>query len=330
MKIITVEEHFTSGEVMAWFFQARPHLLAARKQMNPGGFPAPEVLTDLGERRLAAMDRSGVWMQVIGYGANSPMLLRKEEQAVRYCRMANDCLYEGVQAHPDRFAGYATLPVDDPAEAVRELERCVGELGFRGWMINGSLEGEFLDSPRFWPIVEKAAELDVPIYLHPGQVQAPVFDRYYRGSWSESAAQAFASHGIGWHYDTAVHLLRLILSGLLDRLPTLKLIVGHWGELLPFYLNRMDRNLRRELTGLPRSIGAYFREQVYVNPAGMYFPDEFAFCLQVLPADHILWGQDYPFARGTEGCGAFLESFDLDPAVKEAIAHGNAQRLFRL
>ena len=330
MKIITVEEHFTSGEVMDWFFQKRPQLLAARRVRNKGDFPEREALTDFGARRLAAMDRSGVAVQVIGYGANSPMQLRKEEEAVRYCRLANDCLYRGILAHPDRFAGYATLPADDPGEAVRELERCVKELDFRGWMVNGALDGEFLDSPRFLPIFEKAAELDVPVYLHPGQVQAPVFDRYYRGDWSEGAAQAFASHGIGWHYDTAVHLLRLILSGLLDRLPTLKLIVGHWGELLPFYLNRLDRGLRREVTGLPRTIGEYVREQVYLNPAGMFFPDEFAFCLRVMPTSHILWGQDYPFAPGTERCGSFLEGYDLDPAAKEAIAHGNAERLFRL
>ena len=329
MKIITVEEHYTVPEVDAYCAQAK----AARSGNTPPQTPAHAdagVLGELGEKRLAAMDRSGITAQIIGYGGNSPMHLRKEENAVTYCRMANDYLAQAVRQHPGRMYGYAVLPVDDPAAAAAELERCVRELGLVGWMIDGPADGEFLDHERFLPIFAKAAELDVPIYIHPGHPSAEVTERYYTGSWNALTASNFSTFSIGWHYDTGMHLMRLILSGIFDKLPDLKIIVGHWGETLPYFLRRMGGGLRPQITGLQHDMKYYFWNNVYTNPSGMFFEEDFDLCLKVLNPDHILWGQDYPFVPNTENAGSFLEQYPIDAELKEKIAHGNVERIFHL
>ena len=332
MKIITVEEHFMCKAVNDWYAQVRPGETEMQKAYSKrnAALAAQGVLTDLGEGRFAAMDAGGVAVQVIGYGDNAPMQLRKDEGAVKYCEMANDCLHEGIRANPDRLRGYATLPVDDPDAAVTELTRCVQELDFAGWMINGPFNGEFLDEARFFPIFEKAAELGIPVYLHPGEVKGEIIDRYYTGSWNLAAATAFAGYGIGWHYDTGMHLMRLILSGIFDKLPPLRVIVGHWGELLPYYLERMNGVLRPNVTGLKQDIRHYFWHNVYTNPSGMYDANLFDFCLKTLNPEHILWGQDYPFVANAGNAADFLERHAPDAALREQIAHGNAERLFGL
>lgn len=332
MKIIAVEEHFTVKDINDIYTKALPgdnEMQRAYSKRN-AKLASDGILTDFGESRLAAMDRSGIAVQIIGYGDNAPTQLRKEEGAADCCRAVNDYLYEGVSTHPDRLYGYATLPVDDPAAAADELSRCVGELGFKGWMINGPFRGEFMDSERFLPIFQRAAELDIPVYIHPGEVKGEIVDRYYSGSWNMMTAITFAGYGIGWHYDTGMHLMRLILSGIFDKLPSLKIIVGHWGELLPYFLDRMNGALRPEITGLKHDMKYYFWNNVYTNPSGMYFKNDFDFCLKTLNPDHILWGQDYPFVPNAENAGSFLEQYDLDRETKEKIAHGNAEKLFKI
>lgn len=200
MKIITVEEHFMSKEVNDKF-----------------------------------MDENGIDAQIIGYGNNQPMHISADKGAVEICKQANDYLYEGISQYPDRLYGYATLSVDDVAASVKELERCVVELGFKGVMFNGPFNNSFLDEESFFPIFEQAVQLDVPVYLHPTEVPAELRKYYYEGSWNLRTANTFAGFGIGWHYHTAMHLMRFILSGIFDKLPTLKMIVGHWGEMIPFY-----------------------------------------------------------------------------------------------
>ena len=332
MKIIAVEEHFTVKDVNDLYTKVLPgdnEMQKAYSKRN-AKLASDGVLTDLGESRLAAMDRSGIDVQIIGYADNTPSQLLGEEGAVEQCRAVNDYLHEGISKYPDRLYGYATLPVDDPAAAVTELSRCVNELGFKGWMINGPFRGEFMDSERFLPIFEKAAELDVPVYIHPGEVKGEIVDRYYSGSWNMMTAITFAGYGIGWHYDTGMHLMRLILSGIFDKLPDLKIIVGHWGETLPYFLDRMNSALRPEVTGLAHDMKYYFWNNVYTNPSGMFFENDFDFCLKTLNPDHILWGQDYPFVPNAENAASFLEEYDLDAETKEKIAHGNAERIFRL
>lgn len=331
MKIITVEEHFMSEKVEEQYCRlVRP---SDSVEENQAAFIRQSIqkgeITNLGEERIAFMDANGIAAQIIGYGHHSPSRLRKEDGAAALCALANDELYAATRQYPGRFYGYATLPMDDVEAAVGELERCVGKLGFRGVLCSSLLDGTFLDGERFFPIFQKAAELDVPVYLHPAEPAPEVRRRYYEGSWNERMANVFAGFGIGWHYDTAVHLLRLILSGLFDRLPELKIIVGHWGELLPFYFDRLNATMRPQATGLLYGTAHYFRHNIYTNPSGMYFRDDMEFCLKVFPPEHILWAQDYPYGINDEKVKTFLEGMKLENGLREDIACRNAERLFK-
>ena len=335
MKLITVEEHFMSKKVN----DRIKELMLARGDLNPAMFDFVDAFVNrslichLDDERIAYMDRVGVDTQIVGYGNNPPMNL-SGEMSVELCRMANDELYEATQKYPGRFYGYAQLPVDIPEAAVRELERCVKELGFVGVMVCGTFQGHFLDEERFFPILKKCAELDVPLYLHPGEVGKSVTDAYYAGDWSPAVTRTFAGYGIGWHYEAGVHALRLILAGVLDKLPGLKLILGHWGELMPYYFDRMDMGLNQHITGLAHPISYYFKQNVYTNPSGMFFRDDMDFCLKLLGPDHILWGQDFCYLNNdqvnTDNVRIYLEEYGLDDNILEQIAHRNAEKLFHL
>lgn len=332
MKIITVEEHFMVKEINDRFNQ----IIKPRDEFdkNQLGFVSMFVdrgqITDLDEQRIRFMDENGVDAQIIGYGNNSPMHISKEDGAVELCRLANDTLAAACNKYPSRFYGYATLPVDDVEASVKELERCVKELGFAGAMFNGSFNGHFLDEEKFYPIFRKVSELHIPVYLHPTEVTKELRDYYYSGSWNERTTNVFSGFGIGWHYDTAMHLMRFILSGIFDRLPDLKMIVGHWGELLPFYFDRMDEHLSPQVTGLKHNIKYYFENHIYTNPSGIWSKDDFDFVLKSFPVEHILWAQDYCYGVNDIRVKTFLEEYPIKDETRELIAHGNAEKLFCL
>ncbi len=335
MKIITVEEHFMSKKVN----EEMKELMKKQGDFNPSmfayvdNFVEHSLITNLDEKRIAYMDKVGVDAQVVGYGNNPPMNLSKED-AIKLCKLANDELYEAIKKYPGRFYGYATIPVDEPEEAVKEIERCINELGFVGVMIQGTFQGHFLDEKRFFPIFEKCAELDVPMYFHPGAVNPNVTKAYYNGDWSEDVTRTFSGYGIGWHYEVGVHIVRIILAGILDKLPNLKIIIGHWAELMPYYFDRMDMGLNQYITKLKHPISYYFKNNIYTNPSGMFFKDDMDFCLKTMGADHILWGQDFCYLNNefvnTDNVRSFLEEYDIDEQSKEKIAHGNAEKLFKI
>ena len=331
-RLVTVEEHFMSPRVNEAFKQ-----IEARRNRTPAelakarfidAFVAKGEICEVGEHRLARMDEAGVDAQVLSYGNNSPMYLPAAD-AIPLCRQANDDLAAFCAQAPNRFYGIATLPVADPAAAADELSRCVEELGFKGAMFNGTFEGHFFDENRFFPIFERAAALGVPVQFHPGEVDACVADHYYAGSWPAQVRTVLSGHGIGWHYDSGVQYLRFILSGTLDRLPGLTLVCGHWGELLPYYLGRLNDTLPPEVTGLERSIKDYFHDNLYVSPSGMFYEAPFRLCLDELGADHILWASDYPY-RPIGEARTFLEGFGLTKKDLALVAHGNAERIFGL
>ena len=335
MKIITVEEHFMSRKVN----EKIKEIMIKNGDVNPSmfnyidNFVENSLITNLDEKRIAYMDKVGVDAQVVGYGNNPPMNLSKKE-SVELCKLANDELYNATKKYPGRFYGYATIPVDDPKEAVKEIERCIKKLGFVGVMIQGSFQGHFLDEKRFFPIFEKCAELDVPMYFHPGGVGQNITNAYYKGDWSDEVTRTFSGYGIGWHYDVGVHIVRLILAGILDKLPNLKIIIGHWGELIPYYFDRLDMGLNQYVTGLKHPISYYFKNNIYTNPSGMFFKDDMDFCLKTMGADHILWGQDFCYLNNqfvnTDNVRSFLEEYDIDAESKEKIAHINAEKLFKI
>jgi len=321
MKIIALEEHFQLAEIT----KAVARLLPNSHQ----GFYEPPTaqLQDLGADRLQAMDAMGVDVQVLSHTASGIPQLPTTD-AVTLSRTINDQLAEVVRTHPNRFAGFATLPTPDPEAAARELERSVNTLGFKGAMIHGRTNDRFLDDPAFRPILEAAAALDVPIYLHPAPPPKAVWNAYYEG-FDSAISESFATFGWGWHLDTGIHALRMVLGGVFDRYPSLQIILGHWGEMIPFYLARFTEAMTHTTKHLQRPLADYFTQQMHFTPSGMFTLPPFQLTLQLVGADRILYSVDYPF-RADDQARAFLESAPISPADKEKIAHCNAERLLKL
>jgi uncharacterized protein len=200
--------------------------------------PLEARLMDLGEGRIAEMDAQGIDVQVLSQV--QPGLEHTEaDKAVPVARAFNDRVADAVAAHPDRFAAFAALPTADPRAAAAELGRAIQELGFKGALINGRTLERFLDEEFFWPIFEAAEALKTPIYLHPMPPPKAVYDAYYAG-FGDDVSFMLSSPAWGWHIETGLHALRLILAGVFDRFPGLQLIIGHMGEAIPFMLARID------------------------------------------------------------------------------------------
>ena len=297
----------------------RPRLLSLKT--------AHHLATDLGQGRLAAMDKHGIAMQIVSY--TSATQQASALRAVDLARSANDRLAEAIHAHPKRFGGFATLPWQDPDAAAAELERAIKDLDFYGSLIQGRPgDDTFLDDARYEPVLAKHNELKVPLYVHPGvplrQVQKP-----YYGALKPEATARLSMIGWGWHSEAGVHVLRLILSGVFERHRDLQLISGHWGEMVPFFLQRLDDTLPLSVTGLSQTITDAYKAHVYVTPSGMLNLPHFEFIHKVLGADRILYAIDYPYLSLT-GASNFLNDLAISDEDKRKIAHGNARTLLRL
>jgi uncharacterized protein len=327
MRIIAHEEHFIDADLAAASSPAMtrlgPHFAAAYESGQ--GFsasPARATLADIGESRLAAMDEGGITMQVLSclWAQQAPA-----DVAVDLVSRANDKSATAVLAHPDRFAAFAALPTAVPEAAARELERCISELGFVGAFVNGRTGDEFLDAPRFDPVLAAAARLKVPVYLHPALPPVAVTEAYYSGLAPLVNGRLQAS-AWGWHVETAGHFLHMVLTGVFDRYPDLILILGHWGELIPFYLERIEDMLPQQITKLERPFSDYFRQNAYITPSGMFSQEQLQFCVRTLGAERILFAVDYPFI-GNEDAVPFLETARLSAEDKDLIAHANSEKL---
>jgi hypothetical protein len=248
--------------------------------------------------------------------------------AISVARDTNDFLAEGVKNNPTRFAAFASLPIQAPDKAAEEFERRVRQQGFKGALVNGHTRGRYLDDKAFAPILECAQALDVPIYLHPTRPPDAVVQALYSG-FSPAVNAQFAIAGWGWHIETAVHVVRMMLGGVFDRYPKLQIVVGHLGEGLPFMLPRLGKAMPQELTKLARPLGDYLRENVHYTFGGFNFPATFLNLLLEVGAGRIMFSVDYPYGSMTEA-RAFLMQLPLSPADRERIAHGNAERLLKL
>ena len=335
MKIITVEEHYADQRIIdavekygdPSYMKALPEkVLTAYNGMRFNG----DALLDVDGLRFDFMENQNVDMQVLSYTNPVPDTVPREE-AVRICRQANDILADVVKKHPNRFAAFATLPMAAPEAAAKELERCVKEYGFVGTLISGTHQGKFYDDPSFFPIFAKAAELDVPVSWHPEFPDAKVQTHYYLSeNYPQLTGMQFATAGFGWHLDVGLHMTRLILSGIFDKLPNLKFISGHWGEAVVFMLDRMDAIMRPQTTGLKKKVSDYFHENVWFTPSGILSKDQFEYMVKVFGAEHIIWALDYPYVKFDTCSADFLLNADLTEAEKELIAHGNAERILHL
>jgi uncharacterized protein len=316
VRTIALEEHFWTAE------------LAAPPGTGPLAGWGPQIgdqLRDLGSLRLADMDAHGIDVQVISHVAPAAQGQAGAEGLAR-AREANDQLAAAVRAHPARFAGFATLPTADPRAAADELERATTELGFVGALVNSTLgsNGAFLDDPRYEPLLDRFERLDVPLYLHPAPPPPDLREVLYSGLPPGVAAR-LATGAWGWHAEAGLHVLRMIATGVFDRHPGLRLIVGHCGEMLPFMLARVDAMLR----GLPRTPSEYFARNIWVTTSGLFSIPPVMCTVQVLGVDRVLFSVDYPFGANAAG-RALLDTLPLSPADKAKIAGGNAERVLGL
>jgi predicted TIM-barrel fold metal-dependent hydrolase len=285
-------------------------------------------LCDLGDLRIADMDAAGIDVQVLTLVAPGVDPFEAPE-AIEMARDINDILAEAVRRQPDRFVGFANLPTSAPDTAADELERTVRELGFKGGLINGHTRGRYMDEEFFWPMLERAEALEVPLYIHPTRPPQPVVETSYTGNFSAEVTARLVTAGWGWHIETAIHVIRLILSGALDRYPRLQIIIGHLGEALPFMLPRLDHAMPRELTKLQRPIGAYLRENLHYTISGFNFLPPFLDLLLEVGVDRMMFSADYPFGSMTEARN-FLDQLPVSPADRERIAHENAEVLMKM
>lgn len=321
MKLIAIEEHFLTTEIRAAW---------ANSEIGDEGTSAfdhgaiEDRLNDLGDQRLALMDESGVDVQVLS--VTTPALHNLEpEESVGLARRTNDLIAATIAKHPTRFQGFAVLPTASPIEAALELDRCVTSLGLAGAMVCGRTREKNLDHPDLLPMLASAAKLGVPIFVHPQIPQRAVRGVYYSGL-GEPIDTCFAAFGLGWHYEAGLQFVRLMLAGVFDKHPKLQIILGHWGEVVLFYLERMTS--LGQIAKLQRPVTEYFQQNLYVTPSGMWSQSYLQRTLEIVGPERILFSTDYPYQYRPGGAGrSFLEQADLSPWNKELFAHGNWGRL---
>lgn len=281
-------------------------------------------LADFTEYRLPEMDESGIDIQVLSLTVPGMQIDLESAAARDNARFANDYLAKVITAHPDRFRGFAALPMQDPDAAVAELQRCVGELGFCGALVNDHTQGVYLDDPRYEELWATFENLGLPLYIHPGSDPA---DRWrvldgcpeaYGASWS-------------WGAETAGHGLRILYSGVFDRHPGATLILGHMGEFLPFQMTRLDSRYQtlapdRSLEHLP---SYYIGKNIVLTTSGVFSPPALTGAVLAVGADAVMFSIDYPWERSQEAVDAF-ERTTLSDSDRAKIAHENARRVLKL
>ena len=315
-RVIAIEEHYYDENVVEHFTGI---------DARTGGF-VRDALLEVGEERLKSMDDAGIDVQILSHGAPSTQRM-EAATAVTVAKAANDRLKEICDAHPDRLAGFAQLPTADPAATADELSRSVNELGMKGAMIHGLvlIDGQwhFPDHEMFWPIYERAVDLNVPIYLHPANVH-PTVAECYLNDYAE-AFPGLMNAGWGFTLETATIGIRMVLSRVFEKLPDLQIILGHLGETLPFLMWRIDLALNR-----PGNDGVAFRDvftsNFHITTSGFFSDPALLCCIQEMGTDRILFAIDYPFAPNAPG-PKWMERLMLNADDKAKILHGNAEKL---
>jgi predicted TIM-barrel fold metal-dependent hydrolase len=313
--IIALEEHYFDPD---WnnALDARHHAVRV---------PSPLVkrMEDLGVQRIQEMDDAGIDLQVISHGPPGSQGLR-DDVAVAWTSAANDRLHAAIQNYPTRFAGFASLPTANPRAAADELERAVS-LGFKGGMLHSLTEGPFLDDKRYWPIFERAAALDVPLYIHPADPNPAVIKAYY-GDYAKTHPM-FIRAAWGFTFEAGTQAMRLVLSGLFDKNPGLKIILGHLGETIPYTLTRIDEALSRDTP--MKNFREVFSSHFYVTTSGFFSDTALQCCIKEIGIDRIMFSIDWPYASNNAGV-QWMKKTPLDDADKAKIFGGNAKRLLRL
>lgn len=316
MKKITLEEHFSVPELS--YRLKRRFASAYAKELDAR-------LLDVEQWRLPEMDQHGVAVQVLSFTCPGIQGIPDAATAISTAKALNDTLADLVRSHPTRFAGFAALPMQDPREAADELERAVRQLGFKGALVNGHTNGEYLDEQQFWGVFERAEALEVPIYLHP--IDTPSDQMKLYGGYNELFGSTW-----NWGVETATHALRLVFGGVFDAFPRLTVILGHLGEMLPYALQRLDdrwkvcthtRELKKEFPS------QYIKENMLVTTSGNFSDAALLCALLTLGADRILFSIDYPYQRIEDGA-QFIETAPISDGDKAKICYHNAEQLLNL
>lgn len=323
MRLYGLEEHFVTADVVEAWKRRDPRLTEPMMRWAVASDITPALL-DLDSERIAAMDDAGIDVSVLSLTTPGLQNLDTAE-AVALQAPTNDAIAAAVRRHPGRFQGFAALATSAPSAAAAELRRAVTELGFNGTLVNANSDGRALDAPEFWDIYEAAEDLRVPVYLHPSVPFPAVTRAYYRG-FGAPVDDMLATGAFGWHYDAGLTVLRMIIAGVFDRFPGLQLVLGHWGEVVLFYLDRvaaMDK-----LTELRRPIAEYFRSNIHITPGGISSHKYLRWSLETVGIERIMYASDYPFNRERAGSARrFLETAPIAEADRERIAYRNWEEL---
>ena len=332
MRLIATEEAFAPREYIDEYLKLGQRIDSAASRYLTIYYQRDESvrqLTDI-DYRLGEMDRFGVDMHVLsitGPGVQAFDADLGSELAI----VANDTLAAAIARHSTRFAGLAAIAPQDPARAVREINRAIGKLGLNGIIVNSHTHGEYLDDPKFWPILEAVVAHDVALYLH------PTFP-------SDAMIAPYADYGMmgalwGFGADTSLHAVRMIMGGVFDAFPTLQIVLGHLGEALPFWLARLDNryaNIVRRggleplgMKALARLPSEYFRDNFHITTSGMMTEAPLRFCLDMLGDARTMFAVDYPYEQTAEAI-PFFANADLDPKTRAKLSHENAERLFHI
>lgn len=316
MRKIALEEHFTTPEVDKYV--ARP------TQSDEIFADIERRLADFGALRLEAMDKAGIDLAVLSVTVPGVQGESDTKAAIRIARDANDLLAREVQKRPDRYAGFAHLAMQDAKAAADELQRAVTDLRFKGALINGQTAGHYLEEDQYLPFWERVQDLDVPVYLHPGDM----------ADHPAMFAQRPELNGAVWAWtvETATHALRLVFGGTFNRFPRVKVILGHMGETLPFLLWRFDSRWKLELGkeippgSLPSDI---IKRNIVITTAGVCAAGPLIEAIGALGEDSVMFSVDYPY-EDTVVAADFIESAPVSEKVRAKICYGNAERLLRL
>jgi 2,3-dihydroxybenzoate decarboxylase len=312
---IALEEHFLDPSLQDYWLPTVANVDAK----VAGGLL--ERLKDFGDRRLEAMDSAGIARSVLSIAGPGVQSERDAAMARRRAAEANDFLAGEVAKRPDRYSGFAHLPMQDPRAAADELERCMRELKFCGAMINGHTNGQYLDHPALHPFWERAEALAATIYIHPTDPIAPSpalagVEGLRRATWE-------------WGFETGSHALRLVFSGLFDRFPRARVALGHLGETLPFLLWRFDSRAKLYGVKLAKKPSNYIRQNIVVTTSGMCAAEPLDCTIAALGKHRVMFAADYPFEQAAEA-GGFLDKTPLADGVREDIAFNNAVRDLKL
>jgi 2,3-dihydroxybenzoate decarboxylase len=318
MRKIALEEHFITSD----FLQDTQKADFAEMNVRDAADFQSRLL-DFDDLRIKAMDEAGIDISVLSLTDPGIQGISDTNIAIELSRKTNDFLAERISKHPKRFRGFACLPLQDPVNAAKELERSVLELGFAGALVNGQTQGSYLDEEKYHPFWKKVEELGVPFYLHPGSPQ------HRPANYKDQ--HELAGPLWGWTVETGTHALRLVFSGLFDRFPGIRIILGHMGEAIPYLLWRLDSRWKivKHPKELQKTPSQYIRENFYVTTSGMCSNGPLICAIQELGEERVMFSVDYPY-ESSSIAAQFIEHAPLDPKALEKICYGNAYNILNL